>query len=115
MTREPLTWSAFDLSTLVQVRGSGRPLTKYEGCSCVDWSIALSRGVVALPRPSSSEERLFSSIPRGRIRTRSPGRSWGRNSGLCPLQDGTHPLHPRIPLRKNHTEENSASSLYECQ
>src|SRR5947208_9750107 len=115
MTREPLTWSAFDPSTGVQVRGNGHFLTRCEECSFLDGSIALSRGVVVWPRPSSSVKRLFSSIPHGRIWTRSQGRSLERNSELFPLQDDKHPLHPRNPLRKNHTEEHSASSLYECQ
>ena len=77
--------------------------------------MAVSRAVVPWPRLSFSLRRLFSSIPRGRRGMRSQGRSWERNSGLYPLQDDKHLLHPQTPPRKNHTEEYAASSVYEYQ
>ena len=77
-------------------------------------SIAVSRGAVGLPRLSSSPKRFSSSIPGEKRRMRSQGRTREPNSGLCPLQDDKHLLHPQTLLRKNHIEEYSASSRCEC-
>ena len=84
------------------------------GLGFVDRSIAVSRGAVGLPRLSFSLERFSSSIPREKRRMRFQGRTREPNSGLCPLQDDKHLLHPQTLLRKNHIEEYLASSRCEC-
>jgi len=97
-------WSTVDPSTASKSQESTF-FTRYVDCSSIDGSMILSRTWFVWPHPFSSLERLFSSIPRGRIWTRFSGRSWEQRSGLCPLQDDKHLPHLQNPLRKNHTEE----------